>query len=133
MYNTQFTQILETDDIYAGDPNHADLRFLYKNIIDSIKRRNVYENGTEYPVQLTNVDEAYVKSQVEGYLEDEDVGEYSKEHIINTLVSNTARINQSIAKDINLILESYKAIGREPVFSMTLVSIEDLRKKNLVD
>ncbi|MDH4472289.1 MAG: hypothetical protein QE487_06755 [Fluviicola sp.] len=135
MYNAQFTQVLEAEDLYGGEPNYADLRFLYKRIIDSIKHISVLEGNTEYIVQLTNVDEDFVRSQVEGYLEinDDEIGEYSKEEIINTVSSNTARINQSITKDIKLIVDIYTSMGKEPVFAMAQVSIAELRKRNLVE
>lgn len=132
MYEQQFIQVLETGDLYNGDAKHATLRFFYKDIIDSIKHTGVLENSSWITVQLTKVDEEYVKSKVIEALDntDREVGEYSNDEIIKSVFKNTDRINEIISKDIKDADYAY-SLGVQPVF--TRYSVDQLREKNLLD
>ncbi len=130
MYDQQFIQVLEEGDLYSGEAKYAGLRFLYKEIIDSIKHIGVLENNTWLTVQLTKVDEDYIRDQVTNFLEDEErVEEYSKEEIIKSILKHTDRINSSISKDVKDAEYAY-SIGVPRVF--TQYTVAELRAKNLL-
>jgi hypothetical protein len=135
MYEEQFIQVLEKEDLYGGDANYADLRFLFHDIITSIKHTNVLDKNTQYPVQLTVVDEDFVKLKMMEVLDvnEEKVEKYSKEDIINTVSKHTPKINVSISKDIREITEIYKSMRAEPKFAAPLVSVTELREKGLIN
>lgn len=130
IYEKELIQTLK-GDLYGGDKEYADLRFIFNDIIKSIKHTSYIEDNCQHIVQLTNVDEVFVKRQTNLYFENtkKDIEKYSADNINSSIINNVDLINGIISKDLKNIKDAYKLMGQKPKFSHELISVEELKEK----
>lgn len=130
IYEKELIQTLK-GDLYGGDKEYTDLRLIFNDIIKSIKHTSYIEDNCQHIVQLTNVDEVFVKRQTNLYFENtkKDIEKYSADNISLSIINNVDLINGIISKDLKGIKDAYKLMGQKPKFSHELISVEELKGK----
>lgn len=130
VYENEFIQTLY-NGVYCGDIKFGDLRVIFNDIIGIIKTTSYVEDNIQYMVDLTNVDDIFIKRQADLYFNTtkRNIEKYSKNDIISTIINNIDLINKEITKDIEAIINAYQCIGQEPRFINTLMSVDELKQK----
>ncbi len=130
MYAEQLMKTIQ-GGVYNGSVEYSDLRSLFDKIITTLKSRSVSDQGVVYQVQLSEVDEAYVKMWTTKCLESNSfrVGEYSKDEIIHTLCGHVSEINQQIAKEWAEYDESMSLSNK--IVNIPRYTVQELRLKGL--
>lgn len=134
MYREQFLETLHgggVKGIYAGDVELSDLRTLYHQLYQVFRTTSIHKDGTVWHVQLSEVDEDYVKMRTMECLELKRfrVGNYSKEEITKTICDHVQEINIQILKD-NKEDDELAKFGS--VKTPDRFSVSELRKANFL-
>ncbi|ASS47631.1 MAG: hypothetical protein A3D31_17555 [Candidatus Fluviicola riflensis] len=127
IYSSELKEVLN-ENIPSFSTEHADLRYIYHEILNSIKFTSLTENNIVKPVKLTSTDNEFVTQKATDYLGNEKGnGLYSVDAIITALNDHLTLINDKIKSEVSFEIDALRLAGKQSSFEF--LTIEEFRKR----
>src|SRR3989338_1706262 len=104
IYSSELKEVLN-ENIPSFSTEHADLRYIYHEILNSIKFTSLTENNIVKPVKLTSTDN----------------------EIITALNDHLTLINDKIKSEVSFEIDALRLAGKQSSFEF--LTIEEFRKR----
>src|SRR3989338_539895 len=112
IYSSELKEVLN-ENIPSFSTEHADLRYIYHEILNSIKFTSLTENNIVKPVKLTSNEKGN--------------GLYSVDAIITALNDHLTLINDKIKSEVSFEIDALRLAGKQSSFEF--LTIEEFRKR----